>query len=257
MEIVSFGSSSRGNAFLFRTARTAVLVDAGFSPGFLRDCLLQCGIADHELSAILVTHEHADHIRGLSGLLRWHSCPVLATTGTLRALQLDSAKRIVLRQGEWIEIGDLAFQAIPVPHDANEPIGLRIATRGANVAFFTDLGSLTFEVSEALRRATFAIVEANHDRHLLEHGPYPPWLKRRIASRHGHLSNDEAAAAACLCGSQLQGLWLAHLSEENNRPELALACVRRRLFPHQDVPVTVLPARGFRRWSLENAATVE
>lgn len=257
MEIISFGSSSRGNAFLFRTSRTSVLVDAGFSPRYLRESLLRCGIADHQLTAILVTHEHADHIRGLAGLLRWQSCPVVATAGTLQALRLDAAHEVVLRPGDWIEIGELALRAIPVPHDANEPIGLHIVTDKASVAFFTDLGSLTLDVTATLQQVTFAIVEANHDRQLLDSGPYPLWLKRRIASRHGHLSNDDAAAAAGLCSSRLEALWLAHLSEENNHPDLARACVERGLAPDRRVPITPLPARGLYRWSPGEVTTRE
>ncbi|MCX7624311.1 MAG: MBL fold metallo-hydrolase [Thermomicrobium sp.] len=248
MEVVCFGSGSKGNAFLVRSRRAAVLVDAGFGPRALRDSLLRCGIGDHELAAILVTHEHSDHVRGLVGFLRRQSCPVLATSGTLQALRLEGVRQLPLHPGRWVEIGDLAFQPVPVAHDAAEPIGLTIASASARAALFTDLGSVSDAVRAELREAHLVILEANHDRDLLENGPYPSWLKRRIASPYGHLSNDDAAEAARSCGPQLRALWLAHLSEENNRPQLARSCVARELGLHRDVRLLTLPQRGFCSW---------
>ncbi len=257
MDVYCFGSSSRGNAFLFRTRRCALLVDAGFSPRYLRRALLACGIGDHELTAILITHEHSDHVRGLQRLLDWQSCPVLATPGTFRALRLDGHRFVTLRPEQWLEIGDLALQAVPVQHDASEPIGLRIATEAVLVAFFTDAGRVTDEMRTALSEANFVVLEANHDRRLLAASSYPDWLKRRIASPLGHLSNDDAAAAMRDCGTHLRTLWLAHLSEENNRPELAVGTVRRALPTGGVVSLTALPPHGCFHWAPHQSAIGE
>ncbi|MCS7051875.1 MAG: MBL fold metallo-hydrolase [Thermomicrobium sp.] len=248
MEVHCFGSGSGGNAFLLRSDRAAILVDAGFTPSMLRRALRACGVRDHELSAIVITHEHRDHVRGLTGLLRWHSCPVLATDGTFRALRVDWMRRTRLVAGQSLEVGDLVILPIATAHDANEPIGLRVTAPRASLALFTDLGSVTPEVIDALQTATLVVLEANHDPMLLATGPYPAWLKRRIASPVGHLSNDQAAHAAAHLSPAVQMLWLAHLSEENNRPELAVGTVRERLRDAGGVPVFPLPPRGLVTW---------
>ncbi len=248
MEVFCFGSGSRGNAFVVRVRRTAFLIDAGFPPSVLRTWLARCGIRDQELSAVVITHEHHDHVRGLAGLLRWHSCPVFATRGTLAALKLETARCVRVAPDEWVEVHDLAFCPVAVWHDANEPVGLRIASPEAELALFTDLGSPTSEVIASVRNATLTIIEANHDRTLLEGGPYPEWLKRRITSPYGHLSNDAAAQVVRECGPSTHTVWLAHLSAETNRPELAEAAVRTRLARGQMFAIVSLAQRGFYRW---------
>jgi len=254
VEVFCFGSGSEGNAFLVRTQRTSILIDAGLAATTLRRLLHSIGVGDHELTAIVVTHEHHDHVRGLAGLLRWQSCPVVTTAGTDAVLRLGSARRLTVRYQHWLEIGDLALYPVPVPHNAREPFGLRLATCHAETALFTDLGTVTDEVLAALSRANLIVLEANHDRDLLWRGPYPDWLKRRIASPAGHLSNDQAAYALAHLSGSPRTIWLAHLSQQNNDPRLALATVRARFgspCPHQ---LDVLPQAGMvYRWNFASS----
>ncbi len=254
MDVFCFGSGSEGNAFLVRTQRTSILIDAGLAPTTLRRLLRSSGVGDHELTAIVVTHEHHDHVRGLAGLLRWQSCPVVTTAGTDAVLRLEFGRRLMVTYRHWLEIGDLALYPVPVPHDASEPFGLRLATSHAEIALFTDLGTVTDEVLAALSRADLIVLEANHDRDLLWRGPYPEWLKRRIASPGGHLSNDQAAHALAQLSGPPRTIWLAHLSQKNNDPRLALGTVRARLdspCPHQ---LDVLPQGGMvYRWNFASS----
>lgn len=254
MEFYCFGSGSRGNAFLVRAGRTVVLIDAGLPPHTLRAALHRCGIQDDDLTAIIISHEHSDHVQGLKRLLSWHSCPVWATEGTHVALDLDGSRKAILEPERPLEIGPLRIEPVPVSHDANEPVGFLLSTGHATVALFTDLGLVTRRILQALTLADLVVLEANHDRAMLLMGPYPEWLKRRITSPFGHLSNDAAAEALAQIPLRPRTIWLAHLSQENNRPHLAIETVQRSVPPLSLSGLMALPQRGrLVRWTAESS----
>lgn len=235
MRVTSFGSGSSGNALLIQVegqeGSTNVLIDAGIPVRRLRAGLAAAGVPDDGLDAILVSHEHYDHISALPRLARYHRCPIFATSGTIRALDVgatDRWERLVPEQ--TCRIGSLAITPIPVPHDAAEPVGFFVSTDSVRAAIFTDLGSTAALVQEPLAQAHLVVLEANYDEDMLERGPYPARLKRRIRGGHGHLSNAECGDfLARTLSTATMDIWLAHLSENNNRPRLAHQTVAQRL----------------------------
>ncbi len=247
MRVVSLGSGSSGNALLIQHGGTSLLLDAGLSCRDLRTRLASFGVGDHDLTAILISHEHHDHIRGLAQFLRYQSCQVLATAGTLHALDPGPGFPCVrLVPGKAVEVGTLTIVPIAVSHDALEPVGFVLSDGLAMAAIFTDLGTVDRAVYEALHAAQLVVLEANYDRELLVRGSYPWPLKRRILSSQGHLSNDECAATlARLDLSPVREIWLAHLSAENNTPRHALHAVQTALggSDHR-LAIRALPRRG-------------
>jgi len=236
-------SGSSGNALLVRIGPARLLVDAGLPLPLLAARLAAAGAAPGELDAVLVSHEHADHARGLPEFAARHpGVPILASPGTARALarELSVAAQPRLEQGTAVLVAGAAVVPFAVPHDAAQPVGLRIERGDFALAVATDLGEATPVVVRAFRGCRAIIVEANHDLDLLARGPYPPFLKRRVASRRGHLSNDQAAALlARIAGPWLQHVTLAHASAANNSPERALAAAAHALAAHRHVALTV------------------
>jgi len=228
------GSGSKGNAVLVECGDTRVLVDAGFSARRIAERLQQIGVAPQSVQALLLTHEHSDHVSGvMSAIKRWR-WPVHATAGTLHgaAAFLDGAATHVCVAGCTFAVGDLRIEPFATSHDAAEPVGfVATSTRsGARAAVVTDLGCVTDGVRAAVQSVDVLVVESNHDEGLLESGPYPWHLKRRVAGNQGHLSNR--AAGDLTTGSLHKGLKqivLAHLSETNNSPSVAHESMRRVL----------------------------
>lgn len=230
MKLWLLGSGSLGNAVLLESGGTRVLIDAGFGPRVLVTRLRSAGIAPESIEAVLVTHEHWDHVRGVPSLARRWGWSVYATSGTIAAhapLMALGAK-VLPRAGTSV-LGGFDLQTVPTSHDAEESIAIVATARasGARAGVATDLGRATGEVRRALRDLDILVLEANHDDEMLRWGPYPPMLKRRIASDRGHLSNGEAASLAGECVDRsLKQIVLAHLSETNNTPSAAMTAVR-------------------------------
>lgn len=245
MQIICLGSGSSGNAFFIRQGTTAILLDAGLPSATVRRHLRACGISMQAVQAIVLSHEHHDHVRGLAGLLEDDPRPIIATRGTWQALNPGTGLHWVLLQpGVPLTLGDIVLHPIPVTHDAAEPVGFLIEDATTRIALFTDLGNVTTEVVTALRSAHLLVLEANYDTELLRRGPYPPWLKARISSPLGHLSNESCAQALRRAvHAPHQEIWLAHLSEQNNAPEIAERCVRTALGAIPN-PIRALPRRG-------------
>lgn len=232
MEFASAGSGSRGNAALVRAGATLVMVDCGFS---LADCerrLARLGVELADIDALLITHEHADHVSGAARLAERCRIPVWASAGTRQAAagrMLPEATRVFDSHAPFA-IGDLEVTPLIVPHDAAEPTQFVFSDGGRRLALVTDLGHATPYLRDALARLDALVLESNHDEGLLAAGPYPPALKQRVGGEYGHLSNAQAGALlAALDLGGLARLALAHLSEQNNRPQLARATVASAL----------------------------
>jgi phosphoribosyl 1,2-cyclic phosphodiesterase len=227
------GSGSTGNAAVIAAGRTCVLLDCGLSLRETEYRLHRLGLEAGSLAAILVTHEHSDHVGGLGPLTRRFGLPVWMTEGTRAAIGDRAGVLSRLRTfspHDAFEIGDLAIAPFPVPHDAREPAQFVFGNGHHRLGFMTDIGSTTAVMEQALSGCDALVLECNHDLGMLERGDYPPPLKARIRGERGHLDN---ATAARLLGrldrSRLQHLVAAHLSQRNNRPALARAALAEAL----------------------------
>jgi len=225
-------SGSGGNSTYIGGAGGGILVDAGVSARRLGAALCGMGVDPRRVGAVFVTHEHIDHVRGLRVLCERHQIPVFATEGTLRALErqelLTGKMQVAAMPAGGLEVGGLLVRCFRTSHDADEPCGFACeAEGGEKFAVATDTGVLTGETRQALLGCDTVVLESNHEVTMLQNGPYPYFLKRRILSDRGHLSN--AACADFLSQLLRRGtgrFYLAHLSRENNTPEVAYACAK-------------------------------
>ena len=219
-------TGSKGNAVLVCSQKTRILLDAGLSAKELTSRLQQTGIKANELDAVVISHEHTDHVRGLGTLSRRLGLPVFLTQGTLENLPLEVGQLPDVRlfqPGSAFTVGDLRIKPFAISHDAEDPAGFVLEDDAHRLGVCTDLGVATQLVRTRLQGCHGLILEANHDPELLFNGPYPMPLKQRIRSRHGHLSNAESFdLLQSIHHSALQIVLFAHLSEVNNQPELVL-----------------------------------
>lgn len=229
MRFASLGSGSRGNALVVASGETVALLDCGFSVKETERRLGRLGLEAQQISGLWVTHEHSDHLAGVSRLARKYAIPVWLTPGTLAATSPDvwSGVEVNLCQaGESVACGDLQIFPYAVPHDAREPVQYVFTDGPRRLGILTDAGEPTPHILEMLAACDGLVLECNHDPELLARSSYPDSLKRRVAGRFGHLANG---AAADLLGQldvrRLQHVVAAHLSQENNRPELAMAAL--------------------------------
>lgn len=233
--VVSSGSA--GNCTYVGDGHAGVLIDCGLSTKQVMTRLSESGLANAPISAVLVTHEHSDHVAA-AGVLSRHFAkrgkplPFFMTPGTAKSIDPrsmpDGIERVT--PGDIVPIGHLRGECFPVPHDTAEPVGWRVHLGSITVGVVTDLGKPTRLVVDQLRGCDVAVLEFNHDEELLMNGHYPYWLKQRIKSNHGHLSNRQSQELlAGALSPRLKTLVLGHLSEENNRPDLALAACRATL----------------------------
>jgi phosphoribosyl 1,2-cyclic phosphodiesterase len=224
MRLCVLGSGSKGHAVYVEAGEARVLFDAGFTGLELKRRLASVGVDAAGLTAIVISHEHSDHVAGLRALAK--RLPVYATAGTFSWIhdRFTFNGTEVIRPGEWYEIGELRFLPVSVSHDAEEPVGFVIQDGHHRAAVITDLGVATKSVQHCLRDLDLAVIESNHDPRMLIEGPYPWDLKQRIKGRLGHLSNPQAAELiAAIAHPGLKHVLVAHLSETNNTPALASA----------------------------------
>lgn len=241
---VSLASGSGGNAALFSVGNTHLLIDAGVSFRRLREGLRRFDVSPEELTAVLLTHEHTDHTKGLSQLLRHTSVRLCTTRGTACRLSEVPPDRIrYITAGDRLTFGAVEAEVVSTLHDTAESIGFVFRTEGRKFAFFTDIGAVTPALRSGVAGAECVFLEANHDVERLLRGPYPERLKQRILGRGGHLSNEDCAALICQAGENLRRVTLCHLSEENNTPALAACAVLDALSAAgmDEVRVTVAP----------------
>ena len=227
-------SGSSGNCAFLETDEARLLIDAGLTARQIRRRLLGIGRTPENLSGILITHEHGDHIQGLAVLAARLQIPVYCNRLTREAIEAQLQVPLDYRlfaTGASFELGDVSIDTFSVPHDACDPVGFLIRTAAGNIGFLTDLGHATRLVIERVRPSHALVLEANHDVKMLQDDTRRPWAtKQRILSRHGHLSNEAAAdVAAQIVSAELQHLFLGHLSADCNRPELAHGAVAARL----------------------------
>ena len=257
MRIVVFASGSSGNCMLLSDRGTQLLIDAGISMRRVQSSLARAGFSIDDVSGVLITHEHADHISGLRMLLKYHNLPLYAphtVAARLCGMLPEAEERMhVVPVGSPFSIGSLRVRAFHTPHDTDESVGYRLEGEGS-FAIATDMGAVTDEVLEGLLGAKAVLIESNHDLNMLCDGPYPVYLKRRILSEHGHLSNaDCARLAARLVREGTETVILGHLSRENNRPELALA-ESERLLEGSAARLCCAPDFGFLSLETEESA---
>lgn len=226
MRFTSLGSGSKGNATLIQAGATTVLVDCGFGLKEAEARLLARGVDPAQLAAIMVTHEHGDHLRGAPMLSRKHGIPVYATPGTARSFKTPVPLFEPINVHRRFRIGDVEIQPVTVPHDAREPVQFVFEYQEYCMGVLTDLGSITPLVTRSYQRCQALLLECNHDPDMLANGPYPASLKRRVGGDWGHLSNQQAAQLlSSIELSGLQHLMISHISEHNNHPELAMAAL--------------------------------
>jgi phosphoribosyl 1,2-cyclic phosphodiesterase len=234
LRVAVLGSGSSGNALVVESQGRRLLIDAGFSCKEIERRLALLGIDRRGFDGLVITHEHSDHVRGARVFAKRNATRVYATRGTLAASGLDRHEEVEtapIESGRPLEVGAFEVEAFAIPHDAREPVGLVITDReGRRVGLVADIGCRSQLAWAALREVDLLILETNHDLDMLRRGPYPWPLKQRVAGRHGHLSNAEAAEGVRdLVSDRLERVVLYHLSRTNNFPALAAATIGEAL----------------------------
>lgn len=253
MRYASLGSGSQGNSTVIASKQGLILVDCGFTVKETERRLARLGLSAAQLNAVVVTHEHSDHIKGVGPLARRFKMPVYMTSGTYHQSSVGKIPHLSLIEGyQAFDIEDMHIQPVAVPHDAREPSQFVIQANGKRLGILTDLGSVSEHVYQQYRDCDGLILEANHDPRMLASGPYPPSLKRRVGGQWGHLSNAQALQfLAEIYSDRLSHLVVAHISQKNNCVDL----VQREFQVWQERINTVLLAcqnEGFSWLDLEH-----
>ncbi|ABU59850.1 MBL fold metallo-hydrolase [Roseiflexus castenholzii] len=253
--VTSLASGSSGNVLLVRTGDAALLVDCGLPLRTIEPALTRIGIHPAQLSAILLTHEHGDHVLSAGALARRYGVPIIANQPTLAAIEQDLAGVPFqeLATGAATMIADFGVRSFPVPHDAAEPVGYTISAGGWCVGIATDLGHWNDTIVEGLTPADLVVIEANHDQEKLWRAPYVEVVKHRIYGPTGHLDNIAAGRLLARLGAdgRRRSAWLAHLSREANTPQIAEQVVRGvlALAGVRCIGIAALPRRAPIHWS--------
>lgn len=252
MRFTSLGSGSTGNATLVEASSgattTRVLIDCGFTLKVLESRLGRVGLGPSDLDAIFVTHEHGDHVGCAATVARRHGVPLWMSRGTWLAIgQPDLPAHInFARDGMAVPVGDLQLQPYTVPHDAHEPLQLTLSDGVSRLGVLTDAGSSTPYLVHRLQGCAALLIECNHDRDLLAVSSYPASLKARVGGRWGHLANDTSAEILAACAhSGLRHVVAAHLSQQNNRPDLAATALAHAVGTAVSDIVIASPDKGF------------
>lgn len=241
MKFLSLGSGSSGNCYLLLTENDGLMIDAGVGTRKLRKYLRDYGVPFTAIRRILVTHDHADHVKYAGAVSKMFGLPVYATQAVHGGIdsnvcvkkKVEKPLRHCLEKGQTMLMGDFRVSPFGVPHDSTENVGYEIVADGVTFCLITDAGHVTEEMAEHIAHADYLVLEANHDEAMLESGPYPRHLKSRIRCGTGHLSNTNCGLAIVANASPtLHRVWLCHLSAENNRVELALQTVTDLLASH-------------------------
>ncbi|MCX7694231.1 MAG: MBL fold metallo-hydrolase [Caloramator sp.] len=231
MDFCSLYSGSSGNSIYVGNERTKLLVDAGLSGKKIQEGLLDIGVKPNEINAILITHEHDDHIKAAGILSRRFNIPIYANAETWSAMesQIGEVKEEnikVFNNYNPFEIGDITVIPFKIPHDASNPCGYSFIEKNKKISIATDIGHASKEVKDNIKDSDLILLESNHDVEMLKVGPYPYYLKRRVLSDVGHLSNEDCGRTIVdILNSRIKRIILGHLSKTNNYPELAYRTV--------------------------------
>ena len=254
MDFYSIASGSSGNCIYIGTGNTSILIDAGISCKRIMEALHQIDRSLEDLTAILVTHEHSDHISGLGVLSRKTHIPIYATAATIRQIlryaplgKVEESLFHPIDADQPFAVGDLKAEAFHISHDAADPVAYRVESGGRSAAVATDMGCFNRYTVNHLRNLDALLIEANHDENMLQAGPYPYPLKRRIMGEKGHLSNlSSAMLLSQVLHDHMKTVYLGHLSKTNNYPELAYTTVMSEMamdpgcpYKEGDIPVYV------------------
>lgn len=237
MKIAALASGSSGNCFYIGNKNSSVLVDAGISCKRIMERLSLLGENPGDIKGIFVTHEHTDHTLGVDVLARKFSIPIFATKGTINNSFLCSNEKLIneIKNDELIKLAGLEVEAFSKPHDAADPVSFAIRN-GKMISILTDIGYASKNVINAVRDSDFLILESNHDLKMLQEGPYPYFVKRRIESEIGHFSNLHSGLCVLEhANKRLKNVMLAHLSEINNKPSLAINTFQRLMKERLDL----------------------
>lgn len=237
MRFASIASGSSGNCLYVGNDDTHILIDTGVSKKRIESGLKSLGVEPGDISAVLITHEHSDHVKGLGVFSRKYHVPIFATKGTLREIcamnslgDIDSSLFRVIRGDEGFAFQGMNIQPLSVPHDAIDPVCYKVSSGKKSIATVTDLGYFDGHIVEHVKGCDALYVEANHDLHMLETGPYPYRLKLRISGNYGHLCNEMSGQLIGRAWEEnMTNVILGHLSQENNYPKLALEAVKAEL----------------------------
>lgn len=232
MKLWMLGSGSSGNAVLIECDGSRILVDCGFGTRTLAGRLKAIDVDPKSIDACLITHEHTDHLKGAASAAKKWGWTIYATAGTADGIDLGGKRLRVFEPGTTLDLARMSATSTRTPHDATEPVGFVIQSHstGARAGLFYDIGYVSRRIAKACESLDILVIESNHDEDMLRYGPYSPSLKRRIASNLGHLSNPDAGRFTReMATRDLRHVVLAHLSQENNSPEVALTSMRGAL----------------------------
>lgn len=239
IDFISFGSGSSGNCYYLRQGDCGILIDMGVGIRRFQKYFHAYGFKLPQVKAALLTHDHLDHVRAAGAMSRKNHWNVYATQGVHDGMmrnpvikhKVPEEHRCIIEDGVPFEIGPFLIESFPVPHDATSNSGFMIRCGEVSICIITDIGNITPEICKAVSEAQYLVVESNYDPDMLASGPYPEMLKRRISNGHGHLSNQQCGCLLrdFVAPKRIKRIWLCHLSQENNRPELAQSTVARAL----------------------------
>lgn len=242
LRFISFGSGSCGNCYYLYTDDYGLLIDIGISVRTLKKHFQDFGLNLADVKSVLVTHDHADHVKAVGVFCNTYGIPAYATAEVHEGIRRNYVvrKKIeaehvrTIKKNETFTLGGMEITAFTVPHDSLDNVGYRIRYGGVNFCLMTDVGHVTEEMADIIDEADYLVLEANHDEEMLQSGTYPEHLKRRVSSSRGHLSNKQCAESLVRYASErLKHVWLCHLSQENNHPELARKTVEQALLNAQ------------------------
>ena len=254
LNFLSLGSGSSGNCYYLYTDTDSLMIDVGVGIRSLKKTFVQYGLSLMKVRNILVTHDHADHIKSVGSLSGDYKLNVYSTQNVHAGIdrnycvrrKIAAEHKHYVKPGEPFMLGEFKVTAFHVPHDSSDNVGYKVEWNNIVFVLMTDIGHITDEMHHMIAQADYLVIEANHDTEMLANGPYPDHLKRRIVSGTGHLNNRQCAEALVASASKrLKHVWLCHLSEENNHPDLALKTVKQMLSEHNTdtadkINVTVL-----------------